>query len=129
MRDVRATNGGGLRVLLVEDHAESAASIARLLTLFGYDVRVEYDGPAAIRLASSFAPEAALIDLTLPSMDGCVVAERLRALPETRHALLIAMTGWTTDDHAQRARAAGFDLHLVKPLSVETLVGALTVHA
>jgi CheY-like chemotaxis protein len=129
MRDVRATNGGGLRVLLVEDHAESAASIARLLTLFGYDVRVEYDGPAAIRLASSFAPEAALIDLTLPSMDGCVVAERLRALPETRHALLIAMTGWTTDDHAQRTRAAGFDLHLVKPLSVETLVGALTVHA
>lgn len=129
MSDARASNGGGLRVLLVEDHAESAASIARLLTLFGYDVRVEHDGPAAIQLASRFAPAAALIDLTLPSMDGCAVAEQLRALPETRHALLIAMTGWSTDDHAQRTRAAGFDLHLVKPLSVETLVGALTVHA
>ena len=91
--------GGGLRVLLVEDHLESATSISRLLRLFGYHVRVETDGLAAVNAAARFAPFAALIDLTLPSLDGFGVAERLRASPVTRDALLIAMTGWATDEH------------------------------
>src|SRR5690349_5595921 len=104
------------RILLVEDHAESAKSLQRLLHLFGYVVRAESDGLAAVRCAEAFAPTAALIDLTLPSLDGFGVAERLRELPATRDCLLIAMTGWSTDEHARRARAAGFDMHLVKPL-------------
>jgi CheY-like chemotaxis protein len=121
--------GAGLRVLLVEDHLESAMSIERLLSLFGYEVRVETDGLAAVEAAPRFAPFAALIDLSLPRLDGFAVAERLRSIPETRDVLLIAMTGWATDEHAQRSRAAGFDKHLVKPLSVDALVGALAVHA
>jgi CheY-like chemotaxis protein len=121
--------GAGQRVLLVEDHLESAASMERLLQLFGYEVRVETNGLAAVEAAPGFAPFAALIDLTLPLLDGFAVAERLRTIPETRDALLIAMTGWATDEHAQRARAAGFDLHLVKPLSVDLLVSALAVNA
>jgi two-component system CheB/CheR fusion protein len=121
--------GVGQRVLLVEDHLESAASMERLLQLFGYEVRVETNGLAAVEAAPGFAPFAALIDLTLPVLDGFAVAERLRAIPVTRDALLIAMTGWATDEHAQRARAAGFDKHLVKPLSADLLVSALAVHA
>ena len=120
--------GGGLRVLLVEDHLESATSISRLLRLFGYRVRVETDGLAAVNAAARFAPFAALIDLTLPSLDGFGVAERLRASPVTRDALLIAMTGWATEEHQIRSHAAGFDKHLVKPISVDVLVGALAMH-
>src|SRR3954468_21357096 len=107
------------RVLLVEDHVESATSIGRLLRLFGYDVRVVTDGLEAVRAAARYAPTAALIDLTLPTLDGFAVAERLRQTAGTRDALLIAMTGWDTEEHAERARAAGFDRHLVKPLSVD----------
>ena len=93
------------------------------------DTRQQTNGLAAVEAAPSFAPFAALIDLTLPVLDGFAVAERLRAIPVTRDALLIAMTGWATDEHAQRARAAGFDKHLVKPLSADLLVSALAVHA
>jgi CheY-like chemotaxis protein len=119
----------GLRVLLVEDHVDSANSIKRLLRLFGYEVRLEGDGLAAVRCAEEFAPTVALIDLSLPSLDGFAVAERLRGMPATRDCLLIAMTGWSTEEHAIRARAAGFDRHLVKPLSVDALSSALaSVH-
>lgn len=120
--------GAGQRVLLVEDHLESATSIERLLELFGYEVHLETDGLAAVQAAARFAPTAALIDLSLPTLDGFEVAERLRALPETQDALLIAMTGWATDEHARRAAEAGFDKHLVKPLSVDALVSALAAH-
>src|SRR5437879_5632451 len=100
------------RVLLVEDHVDSARSISRLLRLFGYDVRVEMDGLAAVRAAERFAPRAALIDLSIPSLDGFEVAQHLRAAAATHDSLLIAMTGWATDEHAARAREAGFDSHL-----------------
>lgn len=123
-----AATGAGQRVLLVEDHLESARSMSRLLRLFGYRVRVETDGIAALRAAEDFAPFAALIDLTLPTIDGFVVAERLRAMPGMRDVLLIAMTGWATEEHQRRARDAGFDKHLVKPLSVDVLVAALAMH-
>jgi two-component system CheB/CheR fusion protein len=125
---VATKSGGGLRVLLVEDHLESAMSMSRLLRLFGYRVRVETDGLAAIETARRFAPAAALIDLTLPTIDGFTVAERLRSLPATRDALLVAMTGWVTEEHFRRAMIAGFDKHLVKPISVDALVDALATH-
>jgi DNA-binding response OmpR family regulator len=114
------------RVLLVEDHVDSARSISRLLRLFGYDVRVETDGLDAVRAAERFKPTAALIDLSIPSLDGFEVAQRLRASRATHDSLLIAMTGWSTDEHETRAREAGFDSHLVKPISVEALIGALS---
>jgi CheY-like chemotaxis protein len=114
------------RVLVVEDHIDSARSIDRLLRLFGYEVRVETDGLSAVACAESFAPAAALIDLTLPRLDGFEVAARLRECPATRDSLLVAMTGWAGEQHYQRARAAGFDKHLVKPISVDSLIDALS---
>jgi two-component system CheB/CheR fusion protein len=118
-------DGAGMRVLLVEDHVDSALSVARLLRALGYDVRVAFDGIEALRCAAEFRPEAAFIDLSLPQIDGFAVATRLRAMPETRDARLIAMTGWATEECAVLARDAGFDLHLVKPLSIGTLTAAL----
>ncbi len=117
--------GVGQRVLLVEDHVDSAVSIGRLLRLFGYEVHVATDGLDALRDARTFAPTAALIDLTLPTIDGFTVAERLREQRKTRDALLIAMTGWATEEHSVRAKEAGFDAHLVKPISVNALLDAL----
>ena len=115
-----------MRVLLVEDHVDSAMSVGRLLRALGYDARIAFDGLEAVNCAAEFRPDAALIDLTLPLLDGFAVAERLRAMSETREALLIAMTGWALDDCLDRTRTAGFDMHLVKPLSVGALTGALT---
>jgi DNA-binding response OmpR family regulator len=114
------------RILVVEDDEDSAAGLQRLLTLFGYDIKVERDGLAAVQSAKQFAPWAALIDLSLPTLDGCAVARRLRACAETRDSVLIAMTGWGDDDHYVSSFQAGFDRHLIKPLSIETLMDALS---
>lgn len=114
-----------MRVLLVEDHVDSAISVARLLRALGYDVCVAFDGREALRQAVDFRPDAAFIDLSLPEIDGFAVAERLRAMEETRGARLIALTGWATDECAVLAKDAGFDQHLVKPLSIAALTAAL----
>jgi CheY-like chemotaxis protein len=73
-----------------------------------------------------FVPHAALIDITLPGLDGFDVATQLRALTTTRDCRLIAMTGWTADEYVDRGRAAGFDEHLVKPISADALLHALS---
>ena len=78
-----------------------------------------------MQCAPEFRPEAAFIDLSLPQLDGFEVAKRLRGTAETRDTRLIAMTGWATDECAALTRVAGFDLHLVKPLSIGTLAAAL----
>jgi two-component system CheB/CheR fusion protein len=120
------SNGEKPRILVVEDDSDSAISLARLLTLFGYEIRVERDGLAAVDCARTFAPWAALIDLSLPTLDGCAVARRLREYTETRDSVLIAMTGWGDDDHYVSSFQAGFDRYLIKPLTIETLMDALS---
>lgn len=115
-----------MRVLVVDDHIDSVTSMGRLLSAFGYQVRTALDGLAALRCAFEFRPEAAIVDLSIPLLDGFQVARRIRAADETRRMLLIAMTGWNADDVCERARAAGFDVHLVKPLSIDALTGALS---
>ena len=114
------------RILIAEDDTDSAISLARLLSLFGYEIRVERDGLAAVECARDFAPWAALIDLSLPTLDGCAVARRLRGYTETRDSVLIAMTGWGDDDHYVSSFQAGFDRYLIKPLTIETLMDALS---
>ena len=116
----------GTRVMLVDDHLDSLVSIGRLLRLLGYDVRAEQDGLKALSCAVEFRPEVALIDLSLPGLDGCTVARRMREMAVTRDTCLIAMTGWATEESESRTRDAGFDLHLVKPLSINELTNALS---
>jgi two-component system CheB/CheR fusion protein len=119
------SRGLGTRVLIAEDHVDSATGIGRLLRLHGYEVAIVTDGRDAVRTATRFVPQAALIDLTLPGLDGFEVARQLRGQVTTRDCRLIAMTGWTADEYADRARAAGFDEHLVKPISLDSLLQAL----
>lgn len=122
----QSVNGAtGTRVLIAEDHVDSARGIGLLLRLYGYEVTIVTDGRDAVRAAMWFAPQAALIDITLPGLDGFDVARQLRALTVTRACRLIAMTGWTADEYVDRAHAAGFDEHLVKPISADALLQAL----
>lgn len=118
-------DGSATRVLIAEDHADLASSLQRLLQLFGFDATAVTNGADAIAAAIEFAPNAALIDLTLPGLDGCEVATALRGLSVTRSCRLIAMTGWTGDECRERTRAAGFDAHLVKPIPASVLVHAI----
>ena len=115
-----------LRVMVVDDHVDSLLSVGRLLRVLGYDVRGARDGVEALSCAARFRPDVSLIDLSLPGLDGCDVARRMRALEATRDTRLIAMTGWATEESESRTREAGFDLHLVKPLSVTAITDALS---
>jgi len=114
------------RIMLVDDHLDSVVSMGRLLKLLGYEVRAALDGADALACAEGFRPDVALIDLSLPGLDGYTVARRLRHLEGTRDTRLIAISGWATKDCEWRTRDAGFEMHLLKPVSVGDLTTALT---
>ena len=117
----------GRRVLIVEDNVDSADTMQILLQLSGYDARAAYDGTSALSIAREFKPHAVLLDIGLPRKDGYEVARELRALPETRTALLVALTGFGQEDDKERATRAGFDAYQVKPVepaAIEKLLEA-----
>lgn len=109
------------RVLVVDDNMDLAESLALLLRSKGYDVEVAYDGPAALEAAVSFKPEAVLLDIGLPGLDGFQVAGELRLRPPTESALIVAVTGYGQEDDQRRSREAGFDHHLVKPVDPQVI--------
>jgi CheY-like chemotaxis protein len=109
------------RVLVVEDSADAAATLATLLALWGHHARAAPDGPSALALFPSFQPDVVLVDLMLPGMNGQEVARRLRALAGPRGVWLIALTGLPPQAQLSSAYDAGFDLYLVKPYDPEGL--------
>jgi PAS domain S-box-containing protein len=114
-----------LRILVVDDYADAAESLAMLLQTEGHEVETADCGMKAIEQAQVFHPQVVLLDIGLPDLDGYEVAKRLRVLPETRDAILIALTGYgQTEDH-ERSQSAGFNHHLLKPLDFEKLSGLL----
>jgi two-component system, chemotaxis family, CheB/CheR fusion protein len=112
---------GALRILVVDDNVDALESSAALLAIDGHDVRTARDGPAALRCAQEFSPDAILLDIGLPEMDGYEVAQRLRANPDLSDTVLIAHSGYGETEHLQRAMQAGFDHHLVKPADLGQL--------
>jgi two-component system, chemotaxis family, CheB/CheR fusion protein len=115
------------RILIVEDNADAAQTLEMLLGSMGFIVRVASNGRSGLALAEAFQPEAAVLDLGLPEMDGYEVA---RALRERFGASirLVALTGYGQREYQERSREAGFDVHLVKPPSLNALLEALTRH-
>jgi two-component system CheB/CheR fusion protein len=109
------------RIRVVDDNVDAAESLAVLLRLEGHEVRVAGDGPAALAAAQADPPEAVVLDLGMPAMDGFEVARRLRAQPGTSGTLLVALTGWAQEDDRRRCYEAGFDGHLPKPLEWDAL--------
>jgi CheY-like chemotaxis protein len=110
-----------LRILVVEDAAETAHTTQILLTLWGYDCLMARDGPAALEVAATFCPGVVLLDIGLPGVDGYEVARRLREHPATAEALLVAVTGYGQEHEVRRCREAGFDRHLLKPVEPQEL--------
>jgi CheY-like chemotaxis protein len=109
------------RVLVVDDNADAAATLAMFLELGGFAVAVAHDGPAALAEAAAARPDVVLLDIGLPGMDGYEVARRLRASPGTADTVLVAVTGYDQEHHRRQSRAAGFDLHLVKPVDLDVV--------
>jgi GAF domain-containing protein/CheY-like chemotaxis protein len=110
-----------VRVLVVEDNVDSAVALALLLELRGHLVVVAHDGPGALVSADRDRPELAILDLELPGMDGYELARRLRTRPGLGEVPFVALTGYDHDSERQRALAAGFVEHLVKPIDAPRL--------
>jgi PAS domain S-box-containing protein len=106
----------GVRVLVVDDNQDYATITARLLCRLGHEVQTAVDGPAALEVARKFRPQAAFIDIGLPGISGLELARLLRERPESRDALLIAVSGFGQADDVEASIAAGFERHLVKPV-------------
>ncbi len=109
------------RILIVDDNRDGAQGLALLLDLEGHDVRTAADGLEALEIAEKFRPNVVLLDIGMPGIDGYETARRLRATPWGQSVVLCAQTGWGQEDDKRRARAAGFDRHLVKPVDPEEL--------
>jgi CheY-like chemotaxis protein len=113
------------RVLIVDDNADAANSLAALLNLCGHETQVAYSARAALESIEAFRPEVVLLDIGLPEMDGYELARRLRAMEKLAGVRLVAVTGYGQTDDRQRALAAGFDEHLVKPADIAALDRAI----
>jgi PAS domain S-box-containing protein len=110
------------RVLVVEDEKDSREFLRLLLEADGHEVSLADNGADGLAQLASFRPDIALVDVGLPGMDGYEVARRARTLPSGKQIKLIAITGYGGEKNRQRARKAGFDLHVTKPVSYEELV-------
>ena len=120
------TEPASLRVLVVEDHADTAESTALLLRLHGHEVEVAPDGPTALRIAADNPPDVALIDIGLPGgMNGWEVARRLQEPAAGKMPLLIAVTGYGQEEDRRKSWEAGIDMHLLKPADPALLTGLL----
>jgi PAS domain S-box-containing protein len=114
------------RVLIADDNADAAKALAVLLRLAGHEVQWAADGQEALETAARFNPEAAVVDLAMPRLNGYEVARRLRREPWGQNILLIALTGWAQDEDRQRTKEAGFDVHLAKPASPVVILDLLS---
>lgn len=115
-----------LRIMVVDDNVDAANLLEMFLQATGHQVEVEYAAARAIERARETAPQVCVLDIGLPDMDGHELARRLRSIPETADALLIALTGYGQDRDREKSIAAGFDHHFVKPLDTEKLVRLLS---
>jgi signal transduction histidine kinase len=114
-------SSGIKRVLVVDDNVDAARALADGLELFGYETALAYDGPEALATAREFKPDAALLDIGLPVMDGYELATRLRKVPNLCALRLVAITGYGQEADLSRSRAVGIGAHLVKPVMLDAL--------
>jgi signal transduction histidine kinase/CheY-like chemotaxis protein len=122
-----ATPAAPRRLLVVDDNLDSAQMLAELLRTSGHDVHLAHDGPDAVRLTETLAPDIVLLDIGLPGMSGYDVARQIRA-SGARPPLLVALTGWGQPADRQRSKASGFDEHLLKPVDSAELARVIAAH-
>jgi CheY-like chemotaxis protein len=108
----------GKRILIVDDNRDGAESLSMLFAVLGHEPIVAFAGEEAIAKFHQSAPDVVFLDIGLPDIDGYEVCRRIRILPHGTKAALIALTGWGSEDDKRKAREAGFDAHLTKPVEL-----------
>ncbi|CAA9431624.1 MAG: Multidomain signal transduction protein including CheB-like methylesterase, CheR-like methyltransferase and BaeS-like histidine kinase, partial [uncultured Ramlibacter sp.] len=126
-RGDRSLESGGarLKVVVVDDNKDAAATLATLLEMMGHSVRHVHDGDAAVHAAAEFDPKVVLLDIGMPKLNGYEACRRIRLAPGGRDRVLVAVTGWGQPEDQRRSHEAGFDHHLVKPIepaAIESLI-------
>jgi CheY-like chemotaxis protein len=111
-----------MKILVVDDHHDSADSLSRLLEAHGHETARAYDGRQALDAFRHFEPEAIVLDIDMPVLDGYGAARAIRLAPSERLPVLVALTALTGHDTRRHAFEAGFDAHLVKPARVDALI-------
>lgn len=119
-----STDSACWRILVVDDNCDGADTLAAALQCDGHQALAAYDGASALVQAKRWRPDAALVDLSMPGMDGFELARQLRQCAAS--AALVAMTGWGTATDRQRCEAAGFAAHIAKPASIDSIEAVLT---
>jgi PAS domain S-box-containing protein len=115
----------GRRILVADDNGDVLHAVALMLGMRGYDVTTASDGADALEKARANPPEIAVLDIGMPELDGYEVARRIRMEPWGKDIVLVALTGWGRERDRERAQDAGFDIHLTKPIAIDTLDQAL----
>jgi signal transduction histidine kinase len=115
----------GCRILVVDDNRDAATSLAELLQLCGHETRIAYDGLEAVQMAQNFRPDAVLLDIGLPKLNGFEVAHKIRQQDWGKDVMLVALTGWGQDEDRRMSTEAGFNAHLVKPADPVALMELL----
>ena len=123
-------NGGGTerrRILIVDDCKDGADSLGLILGRWGFDIKMAYDAPSALRILGEFTPDVVFLDLVMPEMHGSELARRIRAHPAGRTTRLIALSGWPHDRDCACQRDADIEAHLVKPVNIEEIMRVLDI--
>ncbi len=121
-REATFSQGGdSRRIMIVEDDHDTATMLGQLLEMEGYETLVAHDGPAALLASDSFRPDFIVLDVGLPGMNGYEIARQMRAKSWGAEVTIIGVTGWGTAEHRQQGCEAGFDVHLVKPVTLAQL--------
>jgi CheY-like chemotaxis protein len=121
-------DSSGKRVLIVDDNADSADSLGRLIERMGHEAVTAYDGNSALERARTFPADVIFLDLCMPGLDGFEVCRQLRQQPVAKRPSIVALTGWSREEDRERTRDAGFDSHIVKPIDEVTLARVLDHH-
>jgi PAS domain S-box-containing protein len=120
-----AAHPATLRILVVDDNVDAAFMLSMILKRQGHEVHAIHGGEEALAIMPEFKPDLVLMDIGMPNMDGYEACRRMRSMDALKHTHIIALTGWSSETDKQRVRNAGFDQHLVKPLSGEELAAVM----
>ena len=115
------------KVLIVDDNQDAAETLCMVVEMGGHEVHLAHDGTSALRIAVAHQPAVVFLDIGMPGMNGYEIASKLRALPGWEYRTLVALTGWGSEEDRARSLAAGFDVHLTKPVDLREVQRMLSL--